>query len=93
MVSSHPAQAAAKPRPLGVTNGADSAAYGYLANSPLVSQITFRSSSTTRMTTSRQFDYLNRLLAVSNTARISVSWRLVYAGGHDNHDDCSDRGR
>ena len=51
----------------GVTNGNYSAAYSFLANSPLVSQITFRSSSTTRMTTSKQFDYLNRLLAVSNT--------------------------
>jgi hypothetical protein len=38
-------------RMLGVTNGNYNALYTYLANSPLVSQITFRSNSTTRMVT------------------------------------------
>jgi RHS repeat-associated protein len=37
-----------------------SEAYAYLANSPLVSQITFKQASTTRMTSSNSFDYLNR---------------------------------
>jgi RHS repeat-associated protein len=44
----------------------NSAAYSYLANSPLVSQITFKSNSVTRMTTTRQYDYLNRLTLISS---------------------------
>jgi hypothetical protein len=42
-----------------------SATYTYLANSPLVSQIAFQQSTTMRMTTTKQWDYLNRLQAVS----------------------------
>ena len=45
---------------------ADSATYSYLANSPLVSQIVFKQSTTTRMTTTKQYDYLNRLTAISS---------------------------
>jgi RHS repeat-associated protein len=41
-----------------------SATYAYLANSPLVSQITFKQSTATRMTTTKQYDYLNRLSSV-----------------------------
>ena len=43
------------------------AAYIYLANSPLVGQITFKSNSVTRMTTTKQYDYLNRLTQISST--------------------------
>ena len=43
-----------------------SATYSYLANSPLVSQIVFKQSTTTRMTTTKQYDYLNRLTAISS---------------------------
>lgn len=50
----------------GVTNGADSAIYTYLANSPLVGQITFRSNSITRMTTTKSYDNLNRLTQISS---------------------------
>jgi hypothetical protein len=32
-------------------------AYSYLANSPLVEQITFQQSEETRMTTSKSYDY------------------------------------
>jgi RHS repeat-associated protein len=52
----------------GVTNGNYNATYAYLANSPLVSQITFKSNSVTRMTTSKQYDYLNRLTAISSSS-------------------------
>ena len=45
----------------------DLAAYIYLANSPLVGQITFKSNSVTRMTTTKQYDYLNRLTQISST--------------------------
>ena len=44
----------------------NSAAYSYLANSPLVSQIAFKQGGTTRMTTSKQYDYLNRLSSISS---------------------------
>jgi len=43
-----------------------SAAYTYLANSPLVSQIAFKQGTTTRMTTTKQYDYLNRLASTSS---------------------------
>jgi RHS repeat-associated protein len=43
---------------------ASSAAYSYLANSPLVDHITFSQSGTT-VTTARQWDYLNRLMQIS----------------------------
>jgi len=44
-----------------------SATYTYLANSPLVSQIIFKQSTTTRMTTTKQYDFLNRLTAIGTT--------------------------
>lgn len=59
-------------RLLGVTNGNYSVNYAYLANSPLVNQLTFRESTTTRMTTTKSYDYLNRLLSISSTAGSSV---------------------
>ncbi len=48
-------------RLLAVGDGAVSATYGYLANSPLVEQISFKQGATTRMTTTKQYDVLNRL--------------------------------
>jgi RHS repeat-associated protein len=42
------------------------ASYSYLANSPLVSQIVFKQSGTTRMTTTKQYDYLDRLTQISS---------------------------
>jgi RHS repeat-associated protein len=56
----------------GVTNGIYSANYSYLANSPLVTQVLFRENTTTRMTTAKSYDYLNRLLSISSTAGSSV---------------------
>ena len=44
-----------------VGDGTNSAAYSYLANSSLVGQIVFKSNTVTRMTTSKQYDFLNRL--------------------------------
>src|SRR2546428_4532622 len=37
-----------------------------VANSPLISQVLFRQSSTTRMTTSKQHDNLNRLTSIGS---------------------------
>ncbi len=52
-------------------DGVNSATYSYLANSPLIYQITFKSNSVTRMTTTRQYDNLNRLTSI---------WSLPTAG-------------
>ncbi len=50
-----------------VTDGTWNSTYTYLANSPLVSQITHKQSTTTRMTDTRQYDLLNRLTSISST--------------------------
>jgi RHS repeat-associated protein len=46
----------------------NTAGYLYLANSPLVSQIAFKQSGVTRMTTTKAYDDLNRLTQVSSQA-------------------------
>jgi YD repeat-containing protein len=70
----------------GVTNGYYSAAYAYLANSPLVSQITFRTNTTTRMTTTKSYDFLNRLTSISTVGTSSTSspTSFAYAYNHAN---------
>jgi RHS repeat-associated protein len=50
-----------------VTDGANSATNTYLANSPLLSQILFKQNAILRMTTSKQYDYLNRLQQINST--------------------------
>jgi hypothetical protein len=55
-----------------VSDGTNNAAYTYLANSPLLSQITFKSNSVTQMTASKTYDYLNRLTAISSTGSAGV---------------------
>jgi len=49
-----------------VTSGPNSANYGYLANSLLVETITFQNGSSMRLTTTKVYDNLNRLTAISN---------------------------
>ncbi len=53
-----------------------------IANSPLVSQITLKSNTSVRMTTTKQFDFLNRLLSISSwpsaTNQLPVSYGYVY---------------
>jgi YD repeat-containing protein len=53
-----------------VTDGSVSAAYGYVANSPLVETVTFRQSGTTRLTTTKSYDYLNLWVAKTSSRRI-----------------------
>ena len=57
----------------GFTNGSYSAGYSYLANSALMGQVTFKDETTTRMTTSKTYDYLNRLLTTASTSTGPVS--------------------
>jgi RHS repeat-associated protein len=56
------------------------AAYVYLANSPLVGQIHFTNSGACRMTTTKQYDKLNRLLSVSSapSAALPVNFSYTY---------------
>ena len=49
-----------------VTDETNSAAYSYLANSPLVSQIVFSNGTSLRMTTTKTYDALNRLTSISS---------------------------
>jgi RHS repeat-associated protein len=50
-----------------ISDGTNSATYSYLANSPLVQNITFQQNGTTRMVTTKTYDNLNRLTAIGST--------------------------
>ena len=56
----------------------NSATYSYLANSPLVSQIAFKQGGTMRMTTIKQFDYLNRLRQIASAPGASGALPFSY---------------
>jgi RHS repeat-associated protein len=56
-----------------VSDGANAAAYSYLANSPLVDHIVFANSGATVMTNQNSYDYLNRLTAISSGGASSTS--------------------
>ncbi len=53
----------------GVSDGVNSATYAFLANSPLVAQLTFATNGTPVMTTTKGYDFLNRL---TNTTTLSA---------------------
>ena len=62
-----------------VTDGNNNwATYSYVANSPLVGQIMYQQSGTTRMTTSKQWDYLNRLTQISSAPSAAYTSPLTY---------------
>jgi RHS repeat-associated protein len=67
-----------------VTDGTNNAAYAYLANSPLVGQITFKSNSVTRMTTTKSYDYLNRLTQISSAPTGSGQLPLNFNYNYNN---------
>jgi RHS repeat-associated protein len=48
------------------SDGTNSAAYTYLANSSLVGQIVYQQNGSTRMTTTKQYDHLNRLTSIAS---------------------------
>ncbi len=56
-----------------VSDGTNTATYTYVANSPLVSQIAFTQSGQPRMTTTKQYDSLNRLTSIASGAPNSNS--------------------
>jgi YD repeat-containing protein len=55
-------------------------AYTYIANSPLVGQITLKSNATTRLTVTKSYDYLNRLSSISSafSAASALSFSSSY---------------
>ncbi len=57
-----------------VSDGVNNAAYTYLANSSLVGQIVFSSNTVTRMTTTKQYDFLNRLSSIASTPSNSFAY-------------------
>jgi RHS repeat-associated protein len=71
-----------------ITNGNYNASYTYLANSPLVSQITFRSNAITRVTTTKSYDYLNRLTGISSAPSGASTINFNY-----NYNDANQRVR
>lgn len=60
-----------------VTTGIDTATYGYVTNSPLVGTVTFKNASTTRLTTTKAYDKLNRLSSIGS--QLSAGPALSYA--------------
>ncbi len=62
-----------------VTDGTYSAGYTFLVNSPLIGQITLKSNTTVRLTTTKQFDYLNRLQGISSAPAAAGQLPLSYA--------------
>jgi RHS repeat-associated protein len=65
-----------------VTDGSYSATYSYTSNSRLVSQILFKTNTTTRLTTTKTWDYLNRLLesrsVPSATSELPATFKYAY---------------
>ena len=60
------------------SDGTNNATYAYVANSPLVGQITLKSNATTRMTVTKSYDYLNRLTSISSTPSSSANVSFAY---------------
>jgi len=56
-----------------------SATYSYLDNSPLIWKTVFQQGSTTRMTTTKQYDFLNRLTSISSVGTGSTPLAASYA--------------
>jgi YD repeat-containing protein len=50
----------------------NTATYSYLANSPLVGQIVFAHNGNTSLTTTKQYDYLNRLTQISSQSSAAM---------------------
>ena len=66
-------------RLLTVTSGNNTATYSYLANSPWVGQIAFANNGTVTMTTTKQYDYLNRLTGIQSGTGVAPVSSFSYA--------------
>jgi YD repeat-containing protein len=63
-----------------VTDGAVSAAFGYLQYSPLLQSVQFRHQGTNVMTTTRSYDFLDRLTSIAST---TAAFSSSAAYGHN----------
>ncbi len=62
-----------------VSDGTQTATYGYLANSLLVGTVTFKQNTTPRMTTTKSYDYLNRLSVIGSAPAASGQQPVSYS--------------
>ena len=62
-----------------VTSGTNTATYGYLPNSPLVQSVTFAQGGTTRLTTTKVYDNLNRLTSISSAPSAASALNHLYS--------------
>ena len=60
-------------------------AYSYVANSALVEQLDFKQGSATRMTTTKNYDLLNRLTGISSAPSASSAVSFNYAYNSASH--------
>jgi YD repeat-containing protein len=73
-----------------VSDGANNfATYSYVAKSPLIQQIVFAGNGTTRMTTTNQYDFLNRLTQISSmpSAASTLSFSYGYNSANQRAQD------
>ncbi len=70
-----------------VSNAGHSATYSYLASSPLVEAITFKQGTQTRMTTTKRYDYLNRLLSITSVPTGSGPIGFTYTYNNAERDE------
>jgi hypothetical protein len=63
-----------KSQPRALTGGNNHAAYSYLANSPWVGQIAFANNGAVTMTTSKPYDYLNRLTGIASQRKVDCPY-------------------
>lgn len=61
-----------------VASGANTATYGYVANSPLVQSVTFKQGGTTRLTTVKTYDKLNRLGLITSVPSVASAVSAAY---------------
>jgi len=61
-----------------VTEGVRTAKYAYVPNSPLVESVTVKNNGTLRLTTTKGYDYLNRLGSIANTPAATPAHTVGY---------------
>jgi RHS repeat-associated protein len=74
-----------------VTNGNYTATYVFHTDSPLVNTITFKETNSARLTTTKNYDYLNRLLSISNAPSSGSALSFNYAYNSANQRTCVTR--
>jgi len=62
-----------------VTQGTNTATYAYLTNSSLAQSVTFTQGGTSRLTTSKAYDFLNRLSSITNTPSADTARSYIYS--------------